>query len=221
MCGRGMNKQGTEPSVDLKSFRYSVQLQFEFWFKSGSNWFDLVQPGSRLVQPGSRLVQDWFKTGSDWFILVWSGLVWFGLVQPGLAWFSLLCTDLDWSGLVQPGPIIMSHIPRGRSPTVSADGVLPSYAVEYPSRAFSSHAVDGRRDEYYSTSDDLSPIPLTLQFTPGTSTEVAQVVKEGRPTFYLATLSEIRMQCLLTPSSGFIKIAVVSYICRRFLDTAH
>ncbi|ONK77923.1 uncharacterized protein A4U43_C02F12350 [Asparagus officinalis] len=51
--------------------------------------------------------------------------------------------------------------------------------VEYPSRAFSSHAVDGRRDEYYSTSDDFSPIPLTLQFVPGTSTEVAQVVKEG------------------------------------------
>ncbi|ONK67117.1 uncharacterized protein A4U43_C06F15890 [Asparagus officinalis] len=73
----------------------------------------------------------------------------------------------------------MSHIPRGRSPTASADGVLPSYAVEYPSRAFSSHAVDGRRDEYYSTSDDFSPIPLTLQFVPGTSTEVAQVVKEG------------------------------------------
>ncbi|ONK68156.1 uncharacterized protein A4U43_C05F8090 [Asparagus officinalis] len=75
--------------------------------------------------------------------------------------------------------IIKSHILRGRSSTASVDGVLPSYAVEYPSRAFSSHAVDGRRDEYYSTSDDLSPIPLTLQFTPGTSTEVAQVVKEG------------------------------------------
>ncbi|ONK73212.1 uncharacterized protein A4U43_C04F28450 [Asparagus officinalis] len=73
----------------------------------------------------------------------------------------------------------MSHVPRGRSPTTSADGVLPSYAVEYPSRAFSSHAVDGRRDEYYSTSDDFSPIPLTLQFAPGTLTEVAQVVKEG------------------------------------------
>ncbi|ONK72967.1 uncharacterized protein A4U43_C04F25540 [Asparagus officinalis] len=73
----------------------------------------------------------------------------------------------------------MSRVPRGRSPTVPADGVLPSYAMEYPSRAFSSHAVDGRRDEYYSTSDDLSPIPVTLQFAPGTSTEVSQVVKEG------------------------------------------
>ncbi|ONK80572.1 uncharacterized protein A4U43_C01F19320 [Asparagus officinalis] len=75
--------------------------------------------------------------------------------------------------------IIMSRVPRGRSPTVPADGVLPSYAVEYPSRAFSSHAVDERCDEYYSTSNDFSPIPLTLQFVPGTSTEVAQVVKEG------------------------------------------
>ncbi|ONK78308.1 uncharacterized protein A4U43_C02F17050 [Asparagus officinalis] len=75
--------------------------------------------------------------------------------------------------------IIMSHVPRGRSPTASADGVLPSYAVEYPSRAFSSHVVDGRHDEYYSTSDDFSPILLTLQIVPGTSTEVAQVVKEG------------------------------------------
>ncbi|ONK72797.1 uncharacterized protein A4U43_C04F23340 [Asparagus officinalis] len=57
----------------------------------------------------------------------------------------------------------MSHIPR----------------VEYPSRAFSSHAVDGHRDEYYSTSDDFSPVPLTPQFASGTSTEVAQAVKEG------------------------------------------
>ncbi|ONK78325.1 uncharacterized protein A4U43_C02F17330 [Asparagus officinalis] len=73
----------------------------------------------------------------------------------------------------------MSHVPRGRFPTASADGALPSYAVEYPSRAFSSHAVDGRRDEYYSTSDDFSPIPLTLQFAPDTLTEVTQVVKEG------------------------------------------
>ncbi|ONK56547.1 uncharacterized protein A4U43_C10F9930 [Asparagus officinalis] len=67
----------------------------------------------------------------------------------------------------------MSHVPRGQSPAASADGMLPLYAVEYPSRAFSSHAVDGRRDEYYSTFDDFSPIPLTLQFAPGTSTEVA------------------------------------------------
>ncbi|ONK55343.1 uncharacterized protein A4U43_UnF4580 [Asparagus officinalis] len=73
----------------------------------------------------------------------------------------------------------MSHISRCQSPAASADGVLPSYAVEYPSGAFSSHAVNGRRDEYYSTSDDLSHVPLTLQFAPGTSTEVAQVVKEG------------------------------------------
>ncbi|ONK56546.1 uncharacterized protein A4U43_C10F9920 [Asparagus officinalis] len=73
----------------------------------------------------------------------------------------------------------MSRVPRGRSPAASADGVLPSYAVEYPSRAFSSHAVNGRRDEYYLTFDDFSPIPLTLPFVPGTSTEVAQVVKEG------------------------------------------
>ncbi|ONK68394.1 uncharacterized protein A4U43_C05F11050 [Asparagus officinalis] len=73
----------------------------------------------------------------------------------------------------------MSHILRGRSPTTLADGVLPSYAVEYPSGAFSSHAVYGRRDEYYSSSDDFSPIPLTPQFASGTSTEVAQVVKEG------------------------------------------
>ncbi|ONK73140.1 uncharacterized protein A4U43_C04F27660 [Asparagus officinalis] len=75
--------------------------------------------------------------------------------------------------------IIMSHIPRGQSPTASADGVLPSYAVGYPSGVFSSHAVYGRHDEYYSTSDDFLPIPLTPRFTSGTSTEVAQVVKEG------------------------------------------
>ncbi|ONK77838.1 uncharacterized protein A4U43_C02F11250 [Asparagus officinalis] len=57
--------------------------------------------------------------------------------------------------------------------------MLPSYDVGYPSGAFSSHAVYGCRDEYYSTSDDFSPIPLTPQFASGTSTEVAQVVKEG------------------------------------------
>ncbi|ONK60546.1 uncharacterized protein A4U43_C08F19730 [Asparagus officinalis] len=51
--------------------------------------------------------------------------------------------------------------------------------VGYPSRAFSSHVVYGHRDEYYSTSDDFSPILLTPQFASGTSTEVAQVVKEG------------------------------------------
>ncbi|ONK72898.1 uncharacterized protein A4U43_C04F24670 [Asparagus officinalis] len=51
--------------------------------------------------------------------------------------------------------------------------------VEYPSGAFLSHAVNGRRDEYYSTSDDFSPIPLTSQFVPGMLTDVAQVVKEG------------------------------------------
>ena len=51
--------------------------------------------------------------------------------------------------------------------------------MEYPSGAFSSHAVNGRRDEYYSTSDDFSPIPLTSQFAPGTSLEVVQVVREG------------------------------------------
>ncbi|ONK58375.1 uncharacterized protein A4U43_C09F11600 [Asparagus officinalis] len=73
----------------------------------------------------------------------------------------------------------MSHILRGQSPVASADGVLPSYVVGYPSGAFSSHAVYGRRDEYYSSSDDFSPIPLTPQIASGTSTEVAQVVKEG------------------------------------------
>ncbi|ONK63207.1 uncharacterized protein A4U43_C07F12500 [Asparagus officinalis] len=72
----------------------------------------------------------------------------------------------------------MSRIPRGHSPAASADGVLPSYAVGYPSGAFSYHAVYEHRDEYYSTSDDFSPIPLTPQFSSGTSTEVAQVVKE-------------------------------------------
>ncbi|ONK73232.1 uncharacterized protein A4U43_C04F28720 [Asparagus officinalis] len=81
--------------------------------------------------------------------------------------------------------IIMSRAPRGRSPTASADGVLPSYAVEYPCRAFSSHAVGGRRDEYYSTSDDFSPIPLTLQFVPGTSTEDASSVQSLRKTDFL------------------------------------
>ncbi|ONK60378.1 uncharacterized protein A4U43_C08F17700 [Asparagus officinalis] len=124
-------------------------------------------------------------------------------------WFERLSRSNSLSDPRAFSQIIMSCIPRGRSPTAPADGVLPSYAVEYPSRAFSCHVVDGRRDEYYSTSDDFSPIPLTLQFVPGTSTKVAQVVKE-----------EIRMQCLLTPSSGFIKMAVVSYICRRFPDTA-
>ncbi|ONK73125.1 uncharacterized protein A4U43_C04F27510 [Asparagus officinalis] len=73
----------------------------------------------------------------------------------------------------------MFHILRGQSPVTPAEGVLPSYAVGYPSRAFPSHEVYGRRDEYYSTSDDFSPIPLTPQFSSGTSTEVAQVVKEG------------------------------------------
>ncbi|ONK60339.1 uncharacterized protein A4U43_C08F17220 [Asparagus officinalis] len=77
------------------------------------------------------------------------------------------------SGLRRLSAIIMSHIPRGRSPTASADGVLPSYSVDYPSGAFSSHAVYGHRDEYYSTSDDFSPIPLTPRFASGTSTEVA------------------------------------------------
>ncbi|ONK60101.1 uncharacterized protein A4U43_C08F14250 [Asparagus officinalis] len=73
----------------------------------------------------------------------------------------------------------MSRIARGQSSTASADGAPPSYAVGYPSRAFSSHAVCGRRGEYYSTSDDFSPIPVTPQFALGTSTEVAQVVNEG------------------------------------------
>ena len=54
-----------------------------------------------------------------------------------------------------------------------------SFPVGYPSGAFSSHAVYGRRGEYYSTSDDFSPIPVTSRFASGTSTEVAQVVKEG------------------------------------------
>ncbi|ONK79862.1 uncharacterized protein A4U43_C01F11040 [Asparagus officinalis] len=80
----------------------------------------------------------------------------------------------------------MSRVPRGRSPTTSTDGVLPSYAGELflaylqisPVSPFCSPC-GIRRDEYYSTSDDFSPIPLTLQFVPGTSTEVAQVVKEG------------------------------------------
>ena len=54
-----------------------------------------------------------------------------------------------------------------------------SFLVGYPSGAFSSHAVYGRRGEYYSTSDDFSPIPVTPQFASDTSLEVAQVVKEG------------------------------------------
>ncbi|ONK80867.1 uncharacterized protein A4U43_C01F22640 [Asparagus officinalis] len=66
-------------------------------------------------------------------------------------------------------------------------GEVPARFVEYPSGAFSSRAVNGRRDEYYSMSDDFSPIPSAPQFIPGTSTEVAQVVKEGRLTSYLET----------------------------------
>ncbi|ONK56859.1 uncharacterized protein A4U43_C10F13860 [Asparagus officinalis] len=73
----------------------------------------------------------------------------------------------------------MSRMARGQSSTAPNDGAPPSYAVEYPSGAFSSHAVYGRRGEYYSTSDDVSPIPVTPQFVLGTSTEVAQAVKEG------------------------------------------
>ncbi|ONK76364.1 uncharacterized protein A4U43_C03F26920 [Asparagus officinalis] len=102
MCGRGKNKQRTEPSVDLKLFRCSVQLQFEFWFKSGSNWFNLVQDWFNLVQ-------GWFKTGSR---LVQTGSSWFGLVQPGLASFELIWTGLVWFNLVRSGSGLV-HIIKG------------------------------------------------------------------------------------------------------------
>ncbi|ONK64087.1 uncharacterized protein A4U43_C07F21950 [Asparagus officinalis] len=73
----------------------------------------------------------------------------------------------------------MPRSSRGRSPAMSADGAPPSYAVGYPSGSFPSHAIYGRRGEHYSNSNDPSPIPATPQFASDTSTEVAQVVREG------------------------------------------
>ena len=116
--------------------------------------------------------------------------------------------------------------------------------MEYPSGAFSSHAVKGRRDEYYSTSDDFSPIPLTSQFGPGTSPEVAQVVKEGghralrqlitdaplvqdagsvqslrKTDFLFGDSTRDPDAALIEAEQWLYKMAVVSCICRRFLDT--
>ncbi|ONK60268.1 uncharacterized protein A4U43_C08F16270 [Asparagus officinalis] len=124
---------------------------------------------------------------SIWLNLAHSDSIWLNLAQSGLVWFSPGLgrpnpspSSLDFSslehrlGLVQSGLVWFSQI--WFKAIKELNTLLErSHLTQYTGVV----AIYGRRGEYYSISDDVSPIPVTPQFVLGTSTEVVQAVKEG------------------------------------------
>ncbi|ONK73454.1 uncharacterized protein A4U43_C04F31660 [Asparagus officinalis] len=57
--------------------------------------------------------------------------------------------------------------------------IITYFSVEFLSREFSAHSVEGHCSEAYASTDEPIPVPVAPQFVPGVPEELPRLVRKG------------------------------------------